>query len=220
MSPEFVPIGRSTRPTIFEPRFGEIRPLDFDQIERILYGPVHVVDGKVEWENARGGWPREWVGERTGDWIEQIRREIARGAWDVGQRFQIRSQTDRGEQIVEGWEFKPPGVEIDATSIDQEEETSQRPAQPPEQESDVAPTHGVEHEIESPDTSPRAPQPQLQSISFGVALALVRLGTKRAGEGASPSEVANSMERLSHRGFSPAERRRRLAQRLRNLTNS
>ena len=65
LSPEFVPIGRSTRPTIFEPRFGEIRPLDFDQIERILYGPVHVVDGKVEWENARGGWPREWLGERT-----------------------------------------------------------------------------------------------------------------------------------------------------------
>ena len=36
LSPEFVPIGRSTRPTIFEPRFGEIRPLDFDQIEQFF----------------------------------------------------------------------------------------------------------------------------------------------------------------------------------------
>jgi hypothetical protein len=219
-----LPIARTTRPTNLETRFGEIRPIDFDQIERVLYGPVHVVDGKVEWEIAEGGWPREWVGERTGDWIEQIKREIARGAWDLGQRFQIRTQTDRGEQIVEGWEFAPPGVDVDADSIDQEDQAAQLPGELSEFAPAVrANSHDLPEDvaIELPETEASdGRMDHAQHLgSLGIALALVQLGTKRAQEGTSPAQVASAMDRMDHRGFSPARRCRRLVEQLRNIAS-
>jgi hypothetical protein len=219
-----LPIARTTRPTNLETRFGEIRPIDFDQIERVLYGPVQVVDGKVEWEIAEGGWPREWVGERTGDWIEQIKREIARGAWDLGQRFQIRTQTDRGEQIVEGWEFAPPGVDVDADSIDQEDE----PAQLPGELSEFAPAVRANSNDLPEDVAIGLPETEAsdgrmdhaqQLGSLGIALALVQLGTKRTQEGTSPARVVGAMDRMDHRGFSPARRCRRLLEQLRNIAS-
>jgi hypothetical protein len=183
-----------------------------------------VVDGKVEWEIAEGGWPREWVGYRTGDWIEQIKREIARGAWDLGQRFQIRTQTDRGEQIVEGWEFAPPGVDVDADSIDQEEEAALLPGEL----SEFAPAGAVRsHDlpedaaIELPETeaSDGRMEHAQQLSSLGIALALVQLGTKRTQEGTSPERVAGAMDRMDHRGFSSARRCRRLLEQLRNIAS-
>jgi hypothetical protein len=143
----------------------------------------------------------------------------------LGQRFQIRSQTNRGEQIIEGWEFKPPGAQFDENMLNQEVS----PTQPPtEQESVTAPADSVEAE-ESPP-APNLPQtqnappmknttqPSAQLASLGMAVALLRLQTHEPREHVSPARVAEAMDRLGHRGFSPSERRRRVAQRLCELT--
>jgi hypothetical protein len=228
---EFSVLDRPTRRAAFSPAFVKLRVLDYRQGEVIRYGPVELdKDGELQWlESARGlGWPHVWTEGRTGNWIERIQHEIARGAWDLGQRFQIRSETDRGKEIIEGWEFRPPGAQFDEGMLHQDVPDTTRP--PIEQESVAEPDDSVEVEQSPPDFAYRfspaelgpaldnSTEPPAQLASLGMALALVRHRAKETAEHLSPARVAEAMDRVEHQGFSQEERRRRLVRRLRELT--
>jgi hypothetical protein len=185
---------------------GEIRPLDSEQQEVIRYGPVKLDEhGKWVWEV---GWPKVWTGERTGDWVEQIRRELARGAWDLGQRFQIRVWTGGGEQIVEGWEFKPPDVDVTPATIEQQSRQF---------ESQHAPQLATDQNATEPNNAgDNKPGHAVQLGALGAALAIVPAATKPGGQRVSPTQLAQLMEKWNYRGFSLSERRHRLVQQLCN----
>jgi hypothetical protein len=219
-APAFTPVFHSTRRAQFVSSFSEIRELQFRQLEIIHYGPIDA-DGKWEAE------PQVWTQGRTGNWIEKIKQEIARGAWDLGQKFQIRIETDRGDDIVETWQFQSPNAAGPANVTEQHDGASLPPQQPIRPEAGGAP-EGAAAADTSPSAASRRPVAEptgtgeagssTQLGSLGAALALVRLRAERAGRRLSPTQVADALDSLAHHGFSWHDRRRRLADRLRNLT--